>query len=325
MIRTAVLAMVAWTATSAIAQPVRAQAAPSAEQLARYEADLTALASAPREPGSAGWKAAQNIIAQRLTALGYEVERHAYAVEKVNKAAHGVNILGTLAGRSRPEESIVVSAHYDSNPGQCAADDNASGVAGALAVADALAHTQPERTLIIAFWDQEESGLIGSAAWATQARERGMQILHTYVYEMIGYRDTRPQTQRMPKGLDWLYPSAKKFLEARNFAGDSIVLVGTDQTLMRDFADAGGASGLPVLSLHVWWRLRHFCPRDLRRSDHDSFWRNDFAATMITDSANFRNPHYHRVSDTIDTIDVAFACAVVQTTVATVKQRLEKP
>ena len=307
---------------AATATPTETTNAASAVHIAHYQADLTTLASEPRNPGSAGWQHAQTMVAERFAALGYEVERHAYGVDKGNGTAHGVNILGTLWGHSKADEIIVVSAHYDSHPGQSGADDNASGVAGVLAVAEAFAHTQPERTLMVAIWDQEEQGLIGSHAWADLARKRGLNIQHVYVYEMIGYRDTRPNTQRMPKGLDWLYPSAKRYLEERHFAGDSIVLVGTDEQLMQDFAQAGQAYDLPTLPLHVWWRLRYLCPRDLRRSDHDGFWRNGYQATMITDSANFRNPYYHSAMDTLETIDIAFACAVVQATIATLQHRL---
>jgi Zn-dependent M28 family amino/carboxypeptidase len=310
------------TTTGAQAASNNAQIAPSGVQIGQYQADLTTLSSQPRNPGSEGWQRAQTMVAERFAALGYEVERHAYGAEKADGTAYGVNILGTLWGRSKPDEIIVVSAHYDSNPDQCGADDNASGVAGVLAVAEAFANTKPERTLMVAIWDQEEVGLIGSNAWAQHARKRGLNIQHAYVYEMIGYRDTRPNTQRMPKGLEWLYPAAKRYLEERDFAGDSIVLVGTDAALMQDFAQAADLHDLPTLPLHVWWRLRNLCPRDLRRSDHDAFWRNGYQATMITDSANFRNPYYHSVRDSIETIDIAFACAVVQTTISTLQRRL---
>ena len=253
------------------------------------------------------------------------MEGHFYGAKlDSGTTAYGINIVGTLRGRSWPKEVVVVSAHYDSNPGQVGADDNASGVAGALAVAESLAHTAPERTLIVAFWDQEEAGLIGSSAWAHNARAEGMDIRHVYVFEMIGYRDTRPNTQRIPKGLDWLYPSAAKFLQRRNYAGDSIILVGTDSQMMQGFVDAASAVDLPALPLHVRWRLRWLCPPDLRRSDHGSFWDEGYQATMITDTANFRNPHYHRTSDTIDTIDVDFACQVAQATAQVAHRELNK-
>jgi hypothetical protein len=40
----------------------------------------------------------------------------------------------------------------------------------------------------------------------------------------------------------------------------------------------------------------------LRRSDHASFWRRRIPAVMWTDTSEFRNPHYHRESDTPETV-----------------------
>jgi hypothetical protein len=49
---------------------------------------------------------------------------------------------------------------------------------------------------------------------------------------------------------------------------------------------------------------------DVRRSDHAAFWDEGYAAVMLTDTANFRNPHYHRPSDTLDTLNIEFLAAV---------------
>jgi aminopeptidase YwaD len=49
---------------------------------------------------------------------------------------------------------------------------------------------------------------------------------------------------------------------------------------------------------------------DTRRSDHTPFWEAGFPAVMLTDTANFRNPHYHRPTDTIETLNLDFMAAV---------------
>ena len=49
---------------------------------------------------------------------------------------------------------------------------------------------------------------------------------------------------------------------------------------------------------------------DTRRSDHTPFWEHGFPAVMLTDTANFRNPHYHRPTDTIETLNLDFMSAV---------------
>jgi aminopeptidase YwaD len=49
---------------------------------------------------------------------------------------------------------------------------------------------------------------------------------------------------------------------------------------------------------------------DTRRSDHSAFWDLGYSAIMITDTANMRNPHYHRDSDRTETLDLAFLTRV---------------
>jgi hypothetical protein len=45
---------------------------------------------------------------------------------------------------------------------------------------------------------------------------------------------------------------------------------------------------------------------DTRRSDHAAFWDFGYPAIMLTDTADFRNPHYHRPTDTLETLDLSF-------------------
>ena len=52
--------------------------------------------------------------------------------------------------------------------------------------------------------------------------------------------------------------------------------------------------------------------RDTRRSDHAPFWDAGYPAIMVTDTANMRNPHYHKPSDTIATLNLDFLTGVCQ-------------
>ena len=58
---------------------------------------------------------------------------------------------------------------------------------------------------------------------------------------------------------------------------------------------------------------------DTRRSDHTAFWEQGFPAVMLTDTANFRNPHYHRPTDTIETLSLNFMATVADAVTATVR------
>jgi len=57
---------------------------------------------------------------------------------------------------------------------------------------------------------------------------------------------------------------------------------------------------------------------DTRRSDHAPFWDMGYRAVMVTDTANFRSPHYHQPTDTLDTLNIPFAAEVCRAVVATV-------
>ena len=63
---------------------------------------------------------------------------------------------------------------------------------------------------------------------------------------------------------------------------------------------------LPVVPLPVPRRQGG----DVARSDHVPYWDAGLLAVMVSDTANFRNPHYHRPTDTLDTLDLDFAAAV---------------
>jgi Zn-dependent M28 family amino/carboxypeptidase len=80
---------------------------------------------------------------------------------------NGVNILGLIEGTRAPDRYIVITAHYDhvgSNGGQIynGADDNASGVATMLEIAQRLKATRPEHSVIFVAFDGEERGLLGA-------------------------------------------------------------------------------------------------------------------------------------------------------------------
>ena len=84
----------------------------------------------------------------------------------------GTNLLGHIKGTSPSNSYFVISAHYDhigirSGEIYNGADDNASGVAALLAIADFFLKNPPQHSLIFAFFDAEESGLQGAKAFVT--------------------------------------------------------------------------------------------------------------------------------------------------------------
>ncbi len=83
----------------------------------------------------------------------------------------GVNVLGKITGATRPDEYVIIGAHYDHH-GSCGnvggdticngATDNATGTAMVLEMAARFAADPPDRTVVFALWDAEEDGLLGS-------------------------------------------------------------------------------------------------------------------------------------------------------------------
>jgi aminopeptidase YwaD len=81
------------------------------------------------------------------------------------------NVLAEVAGRS--DETVVVSAHYDSVWRGAGAIDNASGVESMLRIAEALTGGDHPRTLLFIAFGAEEPGLVGSRYFVHEAKLRG--------------------------------------------------------------------------------------------------------------------------------------------------------
>jgi hypothetical protein len=254
---------------------------------ARLKADIAFIAK-PRVPGSPHWQAVQDLCKERFEQYGFEVELHKYDT--------GTNVIGTRRGSAKPDEQIIVSAHYDHIANCAGADDNATGVAGVLETARVLERVKLERSLILACWDEEERGLLGSIAYATRAKGNGDKIIAMTSLEMIGYKNDAPNTQKVPTGFDLLFSEQYKALEANQFRADfvSVVALDTATPLVRAFERRAQADGLRTSTLLLTQAMAT-SPQlaDLNRSDHAAFWLAGFPSLMLNDSANFRYAPYH--------------------------------
>jgi len=288
---------------------------------ARYDADLR-FVTGERPPKSEHWQAVQDHCARVLTDSGYAVELQRYGT--------GVNVIGRKPGTTLAGERVVLGAHYDHLVGCPGADDNASGVAAVLEIARALAAVEFPRTLVVACWDQEEVGLIGSKAFATGARDAGEQITVAYCLDMIAFKSDQPNSQAFPENANLLFFDEYKWLEANQFRADFIGLAADTASHPHTaaFARYAGQIGLPTLTLELNDLLKnHEALEPLRRTDHASFWAVDTPAIAVSDSAELRNPNYHcrNGRDTLDTLDLGFAHQVVRTTAAAVAASLGMP
>jgi Zn-dependent M28 family amino/carboxypeptidase len=197
---------------------------------------------------------------------------------------------------------IVIGAHYDTVPGSPGADDNATGVAVLLELARDIASGPLKYPVQLVAFDMEEYGYLGSSHHAAKYKQQQKSIRLMISLEMLGYCNHNPNSQSYPAGLKYFYPNS----------GNFIALIGTLRTVP-DLINLSGKirkSGQPCEWLPV--PNRGLIVPDTRRSDHVPFWDNGYPAIMVTDTANMRNPHYHRGSDRIETLDLDFLAGVCQ-------------
>ncbi|MBF5041604.1 M28 family peptidase [Aggregicoccus sp. 17bor-14] len=203
-------------------------------------------------------------------------------------------------------ERLVVGAHYDAVQGTPGADDNASGVAGLLELAQLLGKRPPTmRVDLVAFVLEEPpffgSQNMGSAVHARGLKKAGVKVRAMLSLEMLGcFSDAKGSQQYPVPGMKMLYPDAGNFIGVVGTLGGE-ALVAEVKAGMRS------AGGIPVESLNA---PRSVVGVDL--SDHASFWDQGFPALMITDTAFLRNERYHRADDTWDTLDYPRMAQVVE-------------
>lgn len=246
---------------------------------------------------------AADYIVQQFERSGWQPRRQAYPVSGVVCE----NIEVERRGATRPDEIVIVGAHYDSVPVTPGADDNASGVAALLRLAKEFAEAKnaPGRTLrFVAFANEEpiyfQTELMGSRVYARECKKRGEKIVAMLSLESIGYFSSERGTQRYPSAfLGWIYPSR----------GDFLAIVGnrsSRELVKRVSRSFEAGTRLPSVSAALPDKMQ-----GIGWSDHWSFWQEGYPAVMVTDTAVFRNPHYHRATDTPDTLDYdALASAV---------------
>ena len=233
-----------------------------------------------RESGSRGGQAAGVYLAQFYRQLGLAGGGTTGYFQAFNGQAR--NILGVLEG-SDPvlkDQVIVISAHYDhvgygtatNSYGPIGlihngADDNASGDAGLLELAEAFSKLKqrPKRTIVFAFWDAEEKGLLGSKHWLANPTIPLQRVVFNFNVDMIG---------RLHK--------------------NQIELIGsrTSRGLRRLFADHNEATDLGI---DFTWEMK-------KNSDHYSFFERSIPCVMIHTGLH---GDYHRPSDDVEKIDFA--------------------
>lgn len=232
-------------------------------------------------------------LAARFTELGLEVTDD---VSLEHPPTH--NLFVEVKGTERPEEVLLVGAHFDAFYG--GADDNSSGVAVMVEMARLIAQAPLRRTVRFVGFDLEEIGLVGSSR---MARSKSPPLV-SLVFDCVGYRDTAAGSQKSLPGL----PNSP--------AGDFLAVIGNEvsrpriETLLE--VARGDPAVPPLQALLAPGLGAGPLTGNLMRSDHAPFWLEGQSAVFFTDTANFRNPNYHTPQDEPATLDREFLASVAR-------------
>jgi len=232
---------------------------------------------------------------------GYKCEIQEYQIEQ---RAYK-NIIAILKGTKKPDEVIIIGAHYDSVLGTPGADDNASAVAGLLELARLMSKEEPAKTIkFIAFTNEEppffQTGQMGSMIYAQEAKKRKEKIEAMICLEMIGYFRQEKNSQTYPLPFNFFYPNT----------GDFIAVVGNiDSKKLVDKVTS-------AFKKHSHFKIESIATfgiiPGIDFSDHASFWRCGYPAVMITDTAFYRNLNYHSHTDLPHTLSYHELAEVVK-------------
>jgi len=206
---------------------------------------------------------AAEYIKQKLTEFGLNPIEQEYSSD-------GKNIYAIQEGSLYPDEQYIICAHYDAVADYCA-DDNASGCVAVLEAARLLSNLDFEYTIIYAFWDEEEIGIIGSAYYASEASQNNDQIKGVINLEMFG----------------WDSNNDMEFdIHTQNYA-NSVELA----DLLVDIDETYNLLLEPVI----------YNP-GTTASDHSSFWNEGYGAVVFSEAffCGDGNPYYHTSQDRVE-------------------------
>lgn len=195
------------------------------------------------------------------------------------------------------KERIIIGAHYDVCGDQDGADDNGSGVVGLLELARLLKDKNlPYRIDFVAYTLEEPpyyaTTNMGSFTHAKYLHDNNISVKGMISLEMIGYFSDQENSQDYPIGfLKWIYGSKGDFITVvQNFNNG-------------DFGTSFKSNMLKANSIRtIAFQAPTILP-GIDFSDHRNYWKFNYSAVMVTNSAFYRNHNYHESTDKMNSID----------------------
>lgn len=245
-----------------------------------------------------GQKKTSEYLKARLQAVGIKYTLHTYH----NKGKKWDNIIATLPGKKGNDIRFLTVAHYDSKnwnssedaPG---ADDNGSGIAVQLELADIIKHQPFENTIQLIFSSNEEYGHSGSIAFAKELRRRGARVGGIIILDVVGYHNGTAIFSKEPLML---------MLDGHSTARKAKMLFKMVYNMILSILYPGKSLKLGVRAQDL-----HLIPPGYRNNrvklvggnmknsgEETSFWSEGFSAVYL--NALHRNPYWHTYRDRLE-------------------------
>jgi hypothetical protein len=235
----------------------------------------------PHKTGSEALERVGEYIYNELIATGLPVEY----IEWSNNKLSGKNIVATLHGIGKADGIVIVCAHYDSVAVSPGADDDGSGVAIVLMLAEIMSNYFFNSTIKFILFSGEEQGKLGSSVYAKSAKQNGDNIVGVLALDKVGYAVTAEE--------------GRKVVHHSNSESGWMVDISADM----------------AEKYHEYIDLEILRWSQDPGSDHLSFVNEGYHGTDFVRYAV--NPFYHTSEDTIEHMNLTYLTKVCNLTLAT--------
>ena len=206
------------------------------------------------------------------------------------------NVIGTIG--LEHQQRIIIGAHYDVCGDSDGADDNASGVVGLLELARLLSKEKLNYRVDFVAYSLEEPPFfrtkkMGSYVHANYLYKNKIPVKGMISLETIGFYSDKVGSQKFPiAGMEKIYGNVGNFITVvqnnknESFSNEVNSLMKRENLInTKSFKGNSQISGVDF-------------------SDHLNYWKHNFEAVMITNTAFFRNENYHTSKDKLETLDL---------------------
>jgi hypothetical protein len=236
----------------------------------------------PHPTGSASLEALSDYLFDTFASMNITVQSDYW----YKKGYSGKNIIATIPGRLNRYTNVILCAHYDSVAVSPGAEDDGSGVAAVLAIADIMRHYSFNITIRFILFSGEEQGLLGSGRYAKNAARNHEDILGVLALDKIGYAVTEEQGHTIQHHANQA----------------SAWMITISEGIATYFSNDIGLTVLPL-------------PED-PSSDHYAFAEAGYPASDFV--TNTSNPFYHTSEDLIEHMNLSYLTSSCKLSLGTI-------